>query len=76
MANVPDSGENDTNNVENVTPLDKNSDNLDNSMLNTRIREYPTYHSGPFVVFTKQTQTSITFVAIARKLNEKISKTV
>jgi hypothetical protein len=72
----PESGENDTNDVEIVIPLDKNNDPLDNSLPNPRIRSYPIYHRGPFVVFIKQKQTSISFVAIARKLNENFKHCV
>jgi hypothetical protein len=70
-ANGDDSEDNDDN-----ASVDKNKDNMDNISPNSRIREYPIYHKGPFIVFIKKKITSISFVAIARKLNESYKNCV
>jgi hypothetical protein len=41
-----------------------------------RIREYPMYHKGPYVVFVKQKSSSLMFVSIARKVNEMFKSNV
>ncbi len=48
----------------------------DGDLSPIRIREYPPYHRGTFVVFVKQKSSTLSFISVARKLNEAFKNSV